>query len=130
MYAAGYLGVVPLLRRHLQSVAGVKDIPGGPMIVSGVTAGLLATVTTQPLDTIKTRMQAFPNTQEYPQYRSISSTTQHIVATEGYKALFAGLVPRAGRIVAAVFILTGTRNTLVDALDRSRTAGHEELTLS
>lgn len=58
LYASGYLAVAPLLREALQQQAVVADLPGGPLIVSGVAAGLLATVCTQPADTIKTRMQA------------------------------------------------------------------------
>lgn len=66
-------------------------------------------------------LQAFPDPTEKPEYRSMVSTTRHILHHEGYKALFAGLVPRAGRIVCAVFILTGTRNTLVEMLHNRRT---------
>lgn len=57
LYAAGYLGVAPLLREALEEQPAVRSMPGGPLILSGVTAGLLATVTTHPADTIKTRMQ-------------------------------------------------------------------------
>lgn len=34
-----------------------QDIPGGPYVLSGIIAGLIATVSSQPADTIKTRMQ-------------------------------------------------------------------------
>jgi hypothetical protein len=121
LYAAGYLGVMPVLRRHLESTPAVKDLPGGPLLLSGVAAGLLATVTTQPADTIKTRMQAFTDVAVYPQYVSMTSTARHIVATEGVATLFAGLLPRSLRIVCAVFILTGTRSTLVEKLESTRT---------
>lgn len=57
LYASGYLAVAPLLREALQQQPAVADLPGGPLVVSGVAAGLLATVCTQPADTIKTRMQ-------------------------------------------------------------------------
>lgn len=120
LYASGYLAVAPLLREALQQQAVVADLPGGPLIVSGVAAGLLATVCTQPADTIKTRMQAFPDTAAHPQYRSLLSTTQHIIQTEGVGTLFAGLWPRAFRIVCAVFILNGTRNTIVEAVQTQR----------
>ena len=57
LYACGYLAVAPLLREVLQRQPAVADIPGGPLVVSGIAAGLLATVATQPADTIKTRKQ-------------------------------------------------------------------------
>ena len=57
LYASGYLAVAPLLREALQQQPALADVPGGPLVVSGVAAGLLATVCTQPADTVKTRMQ-------------------------------------------------------------------------
>lgn len=60
LYASGYLAVAPLLREALARQPALADVPGGPMVVSGVLAGVLATVATQPADTIKTRMQVGP----------------------------------------------------------------------
>lgn len=60
LYASGYLAVAPMLRGLLQQQPAVADLPGGPLVLSGIAAGLLATVCTQPADTIKTRMQASP----------------------------------------------------------------------
>ena len=57
LYAAGYLGVCPILREALEEHPATRSMPGGPLILSGITAGLLATVTSHPADTIKTRMQ-------------------------------------------------------------------------
>lgn len=160
LYAAGYLGVAPLLREALEQQPGVRSMPGGPLILSGISAGLLATVTTQPADTIKTRMQvghlvaatrvctgaassfaafhflplhlaphpfllsgqAFPDAAIHPEYRSTLSTVRHIVTSEGIGTLWAGLLPRSIRIVCAVFILNGTRNTLVDMMERRQAA--------
>lgn len=120
LYASCYLGLMPLMQARLQAMPSVNDLPGGPLVVSGLAAGLLATVSTQPADTIKTRMQAFPDKETHPQYRSIASTGRHIVATEGVGTLWAGLAPRAFRIVCAVFILTATRNACVDFLEERR----------
>jgi hypothetical protein len=117
MYTAAYLGGIPILRKHLDAVPAVRDTPGGPLVGSGLVAGILAAITTQPVDTIKTRMQAFPDTTTHPHYRNIATTARHIVSGEGAGTLFAGIVPRGGRIVCAVFILTGTRNTLVEKVE-------------
>lgn len=120
LYTAGYLGLMPMLRARLESVQSVNALPGGPLLISGLAAGLLATVSTQPADTIKTRMQAFVDPVANPEYRSVVSTTKHIIKTEGVGTLFAGLLPRAFRIVCAVFILSGTRNTAIDVLEDHR----------
>lgn len=57
LYASGYLAVAPMLREVLAEQPALAGVPGGPLVVSGIAAGLLATVCTQPADTIKTRMQ-------------------------------------------------------------------------
>ncbi|KAH7646481.1 solute carrier family 25 member 38-like protein [Dermatophagoides farinae] len=58
----------------------------------GVSAGLLASAVTQPMDVVKTRMQV--NTKQYP---SFLKTTLSIVKEEKIRGLFAGLVPRMMR---------------------------------
>jgi hypothetical protein len=120
LYATGYLAIAPILREALSTQPAVQDIPGGPYVLSGIIAGLIATVSSQPADTIKTRMQAFPDNKANPEYRSFMSTTRHILATEGPGTFLAGLGPRAFRVCCAVFILNGTRNTIVDALQAHR----------
>jgi Mitochondrial carrier protein len=58
IYTACYLGVCPMLREFLEQHPSMEPYPTGtPLLVSGVAAGLTATVATQPADTIKTRMQ-------------------------------------------------------------------------
>lgn len=121
LYATGYLAIAPILREALSKQPAVQDIPGGPYVLSGIIAGLIATVSSQPADTIKTRMQAFPDNKANPEYRSFLSTTRHILATEGPGTFLAGLGPRAFRVCCAVFILNGVRNTVVDALQAQRT---------
>ena len=64
--------------------------------------------------------QAFLDKGAHPQYRSFASTTRYIVDTEGAPTLFAGLVPRALRLMCAVIILNGVRNALVQLVDDRR----------
>lgn len=57
-YTAGYLGICPVLKEHLQNLPALEGYPSGiPSVLAGTSAGLLAAVVTQPSDTIKTRMQ-------------------------------------------------------------------------
>lgn len=57
LYTAGYLGVAPLLKAKLTGHSAFEGTPGAALVVSGVSAGILATLTSHPADTIKTRMQ-------------------------------------------------------------------------
>ncbi|KAI8109062.1 hypothetical protein M9435_005478 [Picochlorum sp. BPE23] len=120
LYAAGYLGLMPILRKEFTDAPVIKDIPGGPYLGAGIAAGIFGTVTTHPSDTIKTRMQAFPDLKKNPEYRTIYSTARHIIQEGGVQAMFAGLVPRGFRIIGAVFILNGVKNTAVDFLEKKR----------
>ena len=120
LYTAGYLGVAPLLKTTLREHEAFEGMPGAAALAAGVSAGILATVTSHPADTIKTRMQAFPDNKAHPEYASFVSTTRHILATEGVQGFFAGVLPRTFRLIGAVFILGGIRTALVDAVEDYR----------
>ncbi|GAB4822202.1 hypothetical protein N2152v2_009248 [Parachlorella kessleri] len=120
LYTASYLGIFPVLRDFVDQQTPVGGVPGGPLVVAGISAGLLGATATHPADTIKTRMQAFPDNSQAPQYRSMASTAQHIFQTEGARGFFAGLLPRAFRISGAVIILNTARTGMVDALQDRR----------
>ena len=79
--------------------------------------GTIATVLTHPSDTIKTRQQAFPDLKTHPQYRTMLSTTRYVIGDGGVGALFAGLLPRAFRIIGAMFIFNEIKTRAVDHLE-------------
>lgn len=62
-------------------------------MISGFTAGGIATTIFQPFEVIKTRQQLTSNNQQ----RSILSTTITIYYDNGYIGLYRGLIPRVIR---------------------------------
>lgn len=123
LYTGGYLGVTPVVLELLKGHPALEGYPAQtPLIIAGVTGGLLAVTTTQPLDTVKTRMQANVVPKETPEYTSSLSTMRHVINQGGgIGALWSGIAPRAFRIVGATFILNATRTYIVDKVEASRT---------
>lgn len=117
VYAASYMGGVPILREEFNRIPEIRDIPGASFFASGMIAGTIATVLTHPADTIKTRQQAFPDLKTHPQYRTMMSTARYVVGEAGVGALFAGLLPRAFRIIGAMFIFNEVKQRAVDYLE-------------
>ena len=60
--------------------------------------------------------------QEHPEYATLRSTLQHLVKTQGLSGLWAGIVPRAGRISCAVIILQGVRSKLISLVEQLKGA--------
>ncbi|KRT84560.1 mitochondrial carrier protein, partial [Oryctes borbonicus] len=55
----------------------------------GVTAGILASVVTQPADVLKTKMQLYPN-----KFNGVWSVVVYVHAKYGFRGYFKGIVPR------------------------------------
>lgn len=60
LYTAAYLGLFPALKDYLQHSTPAGSVPGAPLVVGGIVAGMLGTTLTHPFDTCKTRMQVGP----------------------------------------------------------------------
>lgn len=80
--------------------------PIATSFISGALSGTLSALCTQPFDVLKTRRQVFtPSPDCSPaalQHRaSTLPLALHVIRTEGWGALFAGTVPRCGKVAPA-----------------------------
>lgn len=80
--------------------------PTTTSFLSGAISGTISALATQPFDVLKTRRQVFtPSPDCSPEALSHRASTlplaMHVIRTEGWGALFAGLVPRCGKVAPA-----------------------------
>ncbi len=80
--------------------------------ISGALSGTCASLVTSPFDVLKTRRQVFTIPQSTTGTASaIPRATwpllMHIVKNEGWKALFAGVVPRTAKVAPACGLMIG-----------------------
>jgi solute carrier family 25 citrate transporter 1 len=116
LFVACYLGLAGILRNTLVSMKpdwfASKPVPTSPsaepegnvasLLVASMGAGIFAGYLTHPIDTIKTRLQSeLSNTTKYTNIRQTASL---LWAENGIKSFYVGVLPRTGRICAAVLI--------------------------
>lgn len=73
--------------------------------VSGATSGILAALLTSPFDVLKTRRQALIMSATNVQLTRTMPLLLQILQTEGFSALFAGILPRVAKIAPACGIM-------------------------
>jgi solute carrier family 25 protein 39/40 len=87
--------------------------PGLAMtFISGAISGTVASVLTAPFDVLKTRRQVFtPAATCSPQALNHPASTLpllvHVMKTEGWRALFAGVIPRTAKVAPACGMMIG-----------------------
>eukprot|EP00877_Chromochloris_zofingiensis_P003385 jgi/Chrzof1/13047/Cz07g17260.t1 len=119
LYAAGYLGLCPILYDYLKGNPALKEYPSGTaMMAAGVAGGVFAAAASHPFDTIKTRMQAYMYSR--PEYSTTWTAAKTIYNEGGILKFWSGLTPRMTRIIAATFILTNVRTMAVQYIDERR----------
>ncbi|GLC46139.1 hypothetical protein PLESTB_001194300 [Pleodorina starrii] len=126
LYAAGYLGLFPIIKKSLDEA--MPDSPGLALATAGITGGVFAAACSHPFDTAKTRMQAFMYSK--PEYRNLRSTFATIYAEGGLPRFWKGLSPRMLRIICATFILNALRTHTVEHLDKTRAEAEAAKTLA
>ena len=114
IYTGGYLGTAPIVKAVLEQSPALAPHPNAALLLAGVASGAAAAVLTQPLDTAKTRMQANLGDAAYSSaWRSMRTLWRE----GGTRTLWAGLLPRGGRIVVATVILSFTKRVGTAALE-------------
>lgn len=81
-------------------------------LFGGMTAGCFSTLGNNPFDVIKTRMQG----SQASQYANTLDCFKQIMSKEGFAALYAGVVPRLGRVVPGQGIIFMSFETIQNHL--------------
>lgn len=81
----------------------------------GGIAGLITVYVTQPLDTVKTRMQSI---EAHSLYKNSFACGAMIVRDEGVRALWSGAVPRLARLIMSGGIVFTMYEKSIELLDR------------
>lgn len=108
-----------LLKSKLSKALGNRTLHAYEAAVCGSFSGGVAAALTTPLDVLKTRVMLDmrdPSKQSMP---SIPARLQQIYATEGMRALFAGVVPRTLWISAGGAVFLGVYEWAVHSLMRA-----------
>jgi solute carrier family 25 protein 39/40 len=82
--------------------------PGLTMtFISGALSGTVASVLTAPFDVLKTRRQVFTPAATCSHPASTLPLLVHVMKTEGWRALFAGVIPRTAKVAPACGMMIG-----------------------
>ncbi|WVR03237.1 hypothetical protein IAU60_000228 [Kwoniella sp. DSM 27419] len=99
-----YWGSFELLKSYLTSTSSPLPplTPITTSFISGFVSGTLSAIVTQPFDVLKTRRQVFNPSPECVTTRAATlPLAMHVIRTEGWQALFAGLSARCGKVAPA-----------------------------
>lgn len=118
LWVGSYLGLVPVLTNTFSQLEALKEHPTATWAAASISTGIIAGTITHPLDTIKTRMQAYPEA-EAINSKTFRAATRSLTAV-GMTALFAGFIPRTTRIIGACFILSAVKDKASSALEEHR----------
>jgi solute carrier family 25 (mitochondrial citrate transporter), member 1 len=91
---------------------GEKPLTSIEKFLGGMTAGCFSTLGNNPFDVIKTRMQGT----KASQYANTLDCFKQILSKEGFGALYAGVIPRLGRVVPGQGIIFFSFETIQDSL--------------
>jgi len=120
-FCLGFLGLTPVLEREILGT-DVGITPFHATVLAGLMSGFIAGSSTHMFDTVKTKMQAHvgPMAHTYP---DLLTTFRKVYTEGGFGLLMRGWVPRTARAMGAVVILSLTRNSVTDSVEKWRAEG-------
>lgn len=109
IFASSFLALTPLLKQQILPWVQQQSLP--PFIskdytsslLAGIVAGVIATITSHPFDTVKTIQQAGHLTMP----ENVLTTMKKLYTEKGVSGFFKGALPRGTRVVSAVTIIGG-----------------------
>jgi len=99
-------------KRIMTNDGAIKSTPLMSLF-GGMTAGCFSTLGNNPFDVVKTRMQGT----KARQYANTVDCFKQIISKEGVGALYAGTIPRLGRVVPGQGIIFASFDTIVEHLE-------------
>lgn len=89
-----------------------------PSLVAGSFSGFCATISTYPLDLLRTRFAA---QQEHKVYRSLWHAAKHIWSREGFGGFYVGMAPTLIGIVPLMAVQFGSYEAMRQAIRNAKT---------
>lgn len=110
-FTTGYLVAFPMLE---DAIKGKVDNAAPAYAVAGATTGLVVATATQPIDNIKTIMQA---DYQRKSFKTMGDVTRYIYANWGAAGFFSGVTPRAVRAGLAIPLIGTIKKKLSKQTD-------------
>jgi len=110
IYTAGYLGIAPVLTKKIMSQPGWENSYYLSSVIASCVGGVVANMTSHPIDTCKTVVQADVKGE---QYKSAISASAKLLQEQGLRGLFLGGLARTIRTCGAFFIVSSLREQAI-----------------
>eukprot|EP01147_Barroeca_monosierra_P000448 gene448-3784_t len=107
IFTAGYLGLGPIAAEHLRLRYDIGKTQSD--VFGAISAGIVSSVLSHPIDTVKTCMQGDPSKQIYT---TVRGTLAKLWTEGGVRALYRGAPWRVGRTICSFFIFGKCREIL------------------
>ena len=119
LYTAGYLGIAPVVTAKLMRQEGWEDKFFTSAVIGSCIAGVISNLASQPVDTVKTVVQADVTGVTY---KTMLQTFPLLWKELGLAGLYKGLLPRTIRTCGAFFIVSTIREKAIQYKADSNTS--------
>mmetsp|Transcript_5888 Transcript_5888/g.7122 ORF Transcript_5888/g.7122 Transcript_5888/m.7122 type:complete len:278 (+) Transcript_5888:168-1001(+) len=109
-YTAGYLGISPYFTSQIMKRPGWEESYYLASVFASIGAGIMANLTSHPIDTVKTILQADVTGEKYKRF---VPTFKAVIEEHGVQGLYRGGLARTVRGSVAFFIVSSIREQLI-----------------